>query len=341
MEQRQLGNSDLQLTSVILGTWALGGWLWGGTKKNHPLEAIRAALDAGVNCIDTAPMYGFGLSEELVGQAIKQDRDKVLVATKCGLVWDGRPGGEKFFNSQDNDGNPAEIFKNLTKDSILSECDDSLKRLGIDVIDLYQCHWPDANTPLDETIEALEILKQQGKIREYGVSNFDAALTKEMLDKGGKPVSNQLKYSFLSQETMAEDIPFCAENNIGVIAYSPLEMGLLTGKITPETTFPEGDLRNNRPWFTVEKRQEVGEALEKIRPIAEKYDADFAQLVIAATAALPGMTGAIVGARDEKQALANAKGGEIAISEDELKTVCETFANLALDEPFDPAKAKR
>lgn len=341
MKLRQLGNSELQISPVIVGTWALGGWLWGGTGKNHPLEAIKTALDAGVNCIDTAPVYGFGLSEELVGKAIKNDRSKVIVATKCGLVWDARSGGEKFFDTKDNSGNAVEVFKNLSKNSILSECEDSLKRLGIEEIDLYQCHWPDANTPIDETIEALEILKQQGKIREYGISNFDAKLTKEMLGKGGKPISNQLKYSFLSRKTMAEDIPFCAENNIGVICYSPLEMGLLTGKITMETTFPAKDMRSNRPWFADEKRALVLEALAKIQLLTEKYNASMAQLIIAATADLTGMTGAIVGVRNEKQALTNSQAGEVQLATEDLTLIKAAFESLALDEPYDPAKAKR
>ncbi len=341
MELRRLGNSDLKVSPVILGTWALGGWLWGGTEKNHPFKAIRTALDAGVNCIDTAPVYGFGLSEELVGKAIKGRRENVLVATKCGLVWDSRPGGEQFFRTKDNSGREVEVVKNLSKDSIISECEDSLKRLGVDVIDLYQCHWPDAATPIEESIDALESLKQQGKIREYGVSNFNAQLTSKMLDLGGSPVSNQLKYSFLSRESMEADIPFCRKNGIGVICYSPLEMGLLTGKITMETTFPEGDMRSDRPWFAAGKRREVIRALEQIRPIAEKNNASLVQLVIAATAALPGMTGAIVGARDEKQALANSGAGDISLSGEDLDAVIRIFEPLVLDEAYDPAKARR
>lgn len=338
---RRLGNSDLEVTPVILGTWALGGWLWGGTEKNQPIAAINTAIDSGVNCIDTAPVYGFGLSEELVGQAIKNKREKVLIATKCGLVWDGRPGGEFFFASKDNDGKDLDIFKNLTKNSIIAECEASLQRLGVEVIDLYQCHWPDGNTPIEETIEGLEILKEQGKIREYGVSNFNAELTAEMLEKGGKPVSNQLKFSFLSRETMDEDIPFCEQKNIGVICYSPLEMGLLTGKITLETTFPEGDTRSGRAWFRPENRKPVIEALAKIEKLAEKNNASSAQLIIAATTMLPGITGAIVGARDEKQALVNSQAGEINIPVEDLKSVKAIFANLSLDSPEDPAKVKR
>lgn len=341
MELRKLGNSELEISPVILGTWAFGGWLWGGTAKNQPAETIAASLDAGVNCIDTAPVYGFGLSEELVAKSIKQNRDKFIIATKCGLVWDDRPGTTFFFDTQDNAGMPLTVYRCLRKESILKECDASLKRLGIDEIDLYQCHWPDSGTPIDDTIEALLELKQKGKIREFGVSNFSAVQAEEMVSKGAQPVSNQLKYSFLSRETEAEDIPYCRTHNIGVICYSPLEQGLLTGKISMDTEFPEGDMRQNRPWFEHDNRQLALAALAELEPLIQKYDASLAQLIIAATNQLPGMTGAIVGARNAKQAKMNAGGGRIVIDQEDFLRITAVFEPLRLAEPYDPAKAKR
>ena len=165
MNLRKLGNSELEVSRVILGTWALGGWLWGGTEKNNADKAIQVSIDSGVNCIDTAPVYGFGLSEELVGRAIRGNRNKLIIATKCGLVWDDRKGSSTFFESTDNHGKPIKVNRCLRKESLFRECDDSLKRLGLDVIDLYQCHWPDPATPIEETVEAFLTLKEKGKIR--------------------------------------------------------------------------------------------------------------------------------------------------------------------------------
>lgn len=341
MEFRQLGSSDLEISTVILGTWAFGGWLWGGTGKNQPDETIAASLEAGVNCIDTAPVYGFGLSEKLVGAAIKRHRAKLIIATKCGLVWDDRRGTNLFFETKDNSGKRLTVYRCLRKKSILQECHESLIRLGIDEIDLYQCHWPDPGTPIDDTIEALLELKQQGKIREFGVSNFSAAQTAEMLEKGVSPVSNQLKFSFLSRETQAEDIPFCQKNNIGVICYSPLEQGLLTGKVTMETEFPEGDMRRNRPWFETDNRLMALQALEKLAPLTQKYGLSFSQLFIAATNHLPGMTGSIVGARNAEQAKMNAGGGKVALEKEDMAEINETFSTIKLAVPYDPATAKR
>jgi aryl-alcohol dehydrogenase-like predicted oxidoreductase len=340
MEKRRLGQTELEVTPVILGTWALGGWLWGGTAKNAPEAAILASLDAGINCIDTAPVYGFGLSEELVGRAIEGRRSEVLVATKCGLVWDERPGATPFFDTTDPGGQPLRVSRCLRKESILRECDESLRRLRIDAIDLHQCHWPQDETPIDETMEALLTLRDQGKIRAFGVSNFSVEQLRGCL-RSCPIASNQPKYSLLSREIEADVLPFCAEHDIGVIAYSPMEMGLLTGKITMDATFPETDTRHNRPWFMPEKRAEVLAALEKVRPVAEAYGVSLAQLSVAWVAAQPGVTAAIVGGRDGEQARSNAVAGELRLSEDALREIRGIFEPLKLDEPFDPAKAKR
>ena len=338
---RKLGNSNLEITPVAIGTWALGGWLWGGTQGNDAAGAIGAAIDAGLNIIDTSPVYGFGLSEELVGMAIKPYREQTVVATKCGLVWDDRPGGTPFFDTVDNNGKPITLRRNLRKESILAECDDSLRRLGLDVIDLYQCHWPDPETPIDYTIEALLTLQEQGKIREFGVSNFSAEQLQEMLDKGITPTSNQPKYSLLSREIEAEVLPFCITNNIGCLAYSPMEMGLLTGKIKVNYEFPDNDTRRNRPWFQPENRARAIDALDKTKPIAEKYGITLAQLSIAWAHNQPGITTAIVGCRNIEQAKTNAAAANIKLSDEDLRTIRAIFATVQLDQPFDPATAKR
>ncbi len=341
MEPRQLGSSDLEITPIVLGTWALGGWLWGGTSHNDADGAIGAALDAGINCIDTAPMYGFGLSEELVGDAIRERRDDVVLASKCGLVWDGRSGGSPFFDTTDPDGNVVSVDRCLRKESILAECEDSLRRLRVDVIDLYQCHWPDPGTPLEDTIDGLLTLQEQGKIRAFGMSNFTVDLLQECVDLDAVPASNQPKYSLLSREIEANVLPFCREHDIGSLAYSPMEMGLLTGKIGMDHVFEGDDTRPNRPWFLPAKRQQVLKALDEIRPIAEKHGITLAQLAIAWVHNQPGMTAAVVGARNREQAESNAKAGTIELPPEDLSAIRTVFEPLVLDEPYDPAKVKR
>ncbi|MDD4871445.1 MAG: aldo/keto reductase [Kiritimatiellae bacterium] len=340
MKLRKLGNSDIEITPIIMGTWALGGWLWGGTEHNDADKAIQASIDAGINCIDTAAVYGFGLSEELVGKAIRGKRSKLIIATKCGLVWDGRKESTLFFETRDNNGKPVQVNRCLRKKSIFRECDESLKRLDIDVIDLYQCHWPDPNTPIEETVEAFMELRGKGKIRAFGVSNFSVEQTKEWL-KHGPLASNQPKYSLLSRDIENDILPFCKEHNVGVICYSPMEMGLLTGKIGMDKQFPDSDTRKNRPWFQPKKRREVLDALEKIKPIATRNDAALGDIAIAWVLHQPGVTAAIVGARNGDQAKANVQAANVSLTDEDLITIKTVFAPLKLDEPFDPATAKR
>lgn len=340
MKTRKLGKSDIEVSPVILGTWALGGWLWGGTEKNKAEQAINASIDTGINCIDTAPVYGFGLSEELVGHSIRGKRSKVLIATKCGLVWDDRKGSTTFFESKDNHGKPIKVNRCLRKESIFRECDDSLRRLGIDVIDIYQCHWPDPETPVEETVEAFSVLKEKGKIRAFGVSNFSVTQMESWL-KFGPLASDQPKYSLLSRDIETDVLPFCNKNNIGVICYSPMEMGILAGKIGMDNVFPDNDTRKNRPWFQPEKRQEVLNALDKVRPIAEKYNTTLGNIAVAWAFHQPGVTAAIVGARDGEQAKCNAAAANISLSQEDLSVIRAAFSPLQLDEPYDPAKAKR
>ena len=340
MNLKPLGSSDLRVAPVILGTWALGGWLWGGTAKNRPMQAIHAGFDAGVNCIDTAPVYGFGLSEELVGRAIKGRRSEVVVATKCGLVWDDRPGTTDFFDTADADGNPLTVKRCLRKESIIRECEESLARLQVDEIDLYQCHWPQDETPIDETMEALISLRDAGKIRAFGVSNYSADQLQACLHDAAI-ASCQPKYSLLSREIEITVLPLCRERNIGVIAYSPMEMGLLAGKITEDQEFPEGDTRRDRPWFQPQKRREVLDALATVKPIADAHNATLAQMAIAWILAQPGITGAIVGARNAEQARSNAAAGELVLSSETVQQIREIFEPLTLGAPFDPATARR
>jgi aryl-alcohol dehydrogenase-like predicted oxidoreductase len=341
MKYRQLGNSDLKISPVMLGTWAIGGWLWGGTEKNKSEDAILTSIDSGINCIDTAPAYGFGLSEEIVGRAIKhRNREDLIIATKCGLVWNDSPGSTFFFDTTDNSGTPLKVHRCLRKESIIKECENSLKRMDLDFIDLYQCHWPHADTPISESIEALNTLRDQGKIRAFGVSNYSTDELQQCTDCGGV-TSNQPKYSLLSREVEDGPLPFCLENNIGVIAYSSMEMGILTGKITMDYELPDDDTRKTRPWFQPDKRQEVLNALEKIKPIADKYDATLAQISIAWIFSQPGVTAAIVGSRNPEQAESNASAGLLELEKEDIISIKDIFDPIVLDEPFDVTKVKR
>ncbi|HEY1628966.1 MAG TPA: aldo/keto reductase, partial [Tepidisphaeraceae bacterium] len=300
MQTRTLGKSDLQITPIIFGAWAIGGWMWGGSDEDESVQAIESAIASGVNCIDTAAIYGMGHSEQLVAKAIKGKRDKLIIATKCGMRWDSDEGSESW-PQKNNQGEDVIIRKNSKPQSIMHECEQSLKRLGIDVIDLYQIHWPDFSTPVEDSIRAMEKLRQQGKIRAIGVSNYNA----EWLRKGNAVAtiaSDQPPYSLLRRQIEKDVLPFARENNIGIICYSPMERGLLTGAITPARKFPPGDDRNNGKMFSVENRQRVAAALQKIKPIADKHKASFAQIVINWTAHVPGISAAIVGARNAQQA---------------------------------------
>src|ERR1700685_186089 len=242
MKYRQLGNTDLRVSTITFGAWAIGGWMWGGTEKKDALEAILASYDYGVTSIDTAPIYGQGLSEEIVGEALRSlPRDKVQILTKFGMRWDEKKG-DLAFSSTDNSGHPIDIYKYAGKESIIKECEASLRRLGTDYIDLYQIHWPDSTTPIEESMEAVARLIEQGKIRYAGVCNYDAAQLAEA-EKYITLASDQVPYSMVNRGIEAELIPYCLENNKSILAYSPLERGLLTGKIRPSHVFAPGDHR--------------------------------------------------------------------------------------------------
>ncbi|NQT51308.1 aldo/keto reductase, partial [bacterium] len=214
MQHRQLGKSSLQVPTVILGAWAIGGWYWGPQDDEDSIRTIRAAVDAGIDCIDTAPMYGMGHSEVVVGKAIQGIRDRVIVATKCGLRWDTPDEGDEYFTCEMPDGSKHPVRRNLHKRAVLEEIDINLQRLGIDCIDLYQCHWPCKSAPIPETMEALVQLRDAGKIREIGVSNYSPELLQECL--GHAPLaSNQPPYSLLRRDIEKDVLPFCREHGLG------------------------------------------------------------------------------------------------------------------------------
>ncbi|MDF2552607.1 MAG: aldo/keto reductase [Chryseobacterium sp.] len=320
MEYRKLGNSDLKMSTITFGAWAAGGWMWGSTDRNDAIEAIKASYEAGVTSIDTAPIYGQGTSEEIVGEAIKGiSRDKVQILTKFGMRWD-LAKGDFGFNSFKNNGDAIDVYKYAGKESIMYECEQSLKRLGTDYIDLYQIHWPDSTTPIDETFEAVSRLIEQGKVRFAGVCNYDAAQMSEA-EKTLNLVSNQIPFSMVNREIEKETVPYCIENNKSILAYSPLERGLLTGKITPDYKFQEGDHRANHPHFQPDFIEKTNKLLERIKPIAEEHNASLGQLVLRWTIERPGITIALAGARNAEQAVQNAKAIDIQLSKEELNMI--------------------
>ena len=330
MEFRKLGESDLKVSVVTFGAWAAGGWMWGGTERKDAVEAIQAAHDHGVTSIDTAPVYGQGISEEIVGEAIKNiPRDKVQILTKYGMRWD-IVKGDFGFKSKDNDGNDIDIYKYAAKDSIIKECELSLRRLNTDYIDLYQIHWPDITTPIEETMEAVGQLIQQGKVRYAGVCNYNAEQVKEA-QQHINLVSNQVPYSMVLRNIEEDVVPFCITNNVSVLAYSSLQRGLLTGKIKPGHKFAEGDHRAGLYYFKDKNIETTNKFLDKLRLLAKEKNAALSQLVIRWTIEQPGITIALVGARNAEQAIQNAKAINIKLSFDEIEFINEELNKLVME----------
>ncbi|MGK2861664.1 MAG: aldo/keto reductase, partial [Chitinophagaceae bacterium] len=330
MEYRKIGDSELELSVVTFGAWAAGGWMWGGTERKDAVEAIRASYDLGVTSIDTAPIYGQGKSEEIVGEAIKDiPRDKVQILTKYGMRWD-LAKGDHAFKSRNTEGKDIEIYKYAGKESIVAECENSLKRLNTDYIDLYQIHWPDITTPISESMEAVGQLIKQGKIRHAAVCNYDAAQVKEA-QRYVNIVSNQVPFSMVKRDIEKAVVPYCIENNISILAYSPLERGVLTGKMKPGHPFAEGDHRANLYFFTDENIKRTNQFLDHLRPLAKEKNASLAQLVIRWTIEQPGITIALVGARNAEQAIQNAKAIEVKLSGKEIEMINHHLNSLELE----------
>jgi len=309
MLTRRLGNTDLELTTVGLGTWALGGpWQfgWGPQDDDDAVAAIVRALELGIGWIDTAAVYGCGHSEELVGRALKQTSIKPLVATKCSLLWNEK----------------REKVSCLEPASIRNECEDSLKRLGIDCIDLYQMHWPEPDEQIEQGWQTMAELKDEGKVRYIGVSNYN----KEQIQRLQKihPVASlQPPYSMIHREIETELLGFCAQNNIGVVVYSPIQRGLLTGKFSYErlANLPGDDHRRTNPDFTEPRFSATLELVEQLKPIAERSGITLAQLAIAWALHRGEVTSAIVGARKPDQIEETYKATEIELNTEDIKDI--------------------
>ena len=299
METRRLGTSDVNITPVLMGTWQAGKSMWVGVEDAETIKAIRAAFDAGITTVDTAEVYGKGHSEQIVAEALADVRDQVIYATK--------------------------VFANHLKyDQVFEACEESLTRLKTDYIDLYQIHWPSGSfksevVPIEETMSALNMLKEQGKIRAIGVSNFSRAQIEEAMQYG-RIDSLQPPYSLFWRQVEKEIQPYCVENNISILAYSSLAQGLLTGKFGRDHKFEEGDNRKDNKLFKGENYERAQQALDKLRPIAERHQCSLAQLSLAWLIAQP-QTNAIAGARNTEQAVGNASAADVDLSADELTEI--------------------
>ncbi|MGL6210890.1 MAG: aldo/keto reductase [Paracoccaceae bacterium] len=319
MMMREIPGTGIQASAVGLGTWAIGGWMWGGTDDAAAEEAIRAGLDAGITLIDTAPAYGLGHSEEVVGRAIKGRRDQVVLATKCGLVWHAQRG--PYFFSQGG----LPVHRDLSPAAIRHEVEQSLQRLQTDRIDLYITHWQDPSTPIAETVDALKALQAEGKILAFAASNTTPDDLSAYRAAGGI-AAVQEEYSMLARRIEETHLPVCHKAGIAVMGYSVLALGLLSGRIGADRVFAGDDQRREDPRFSVENRARVDRLMQTVRPIGDQHNATPAQVVIAWTLAQPGLTFALCGARNPDQARENAAAGQLRLTEAEIGDISRAVA---------------
>lgn len=313
MKTRTLGKNGPALTVIGFGAWAIGGsWEfgWGTVDDKESIKTIHSALDLGINWIDTAAVYGLGHSEEVVAQALRGIRKEVFIATKCGMVWDEK-GTTK---------------RNLKPASIRKEIEESLRRLGTDYVDLYQFHWPDPDTPVEQSWKTMAELVHEGKVRYIGVSNYVVG----DLDRCRSiaPVQSlQPPYNMLSRDAEQMLLPYCLEHGIGVVAYSPMASGLLTGKFDFDNLAPD-DWRRKSSTFNDKGRAQVSNVLRQLEPIAERYDASQGEFAVAWVLKNPAITSAIVGARKAWQIEEIAGAAEIDLSSSDMATIDSLLRNL-------------
>lgn len=326
MNYRLLPHTDIKVSAITYGAFAIGGWFWGGSDEQDAIRTIETAIDNGVTTIDTAPVYGMGHSENIVGKTIKGLRDKVQILTKFGMVWDIEKG-DFAFATNNNEGVPLNVYKYNGKEKIIKECEDSLKRLQTDYIDLYQMHWPDSTTPINETMEAVDILLKQGKIRAVGVCNCPV----DLLARAGKIAkisTNQVAYSAVNRAIEKDIVPYCVENGIGILPHTSLQKGLLTGNIKVGHVFNDGDHRMNNAFFRPGNHEQVIKMLEEIHPIAKNRNISLAQLAINWTMQQKAVISVLVGARNPRQMIENVKATTFALTVEEIELIDNAFSKI-------------
>ncbi len=312
METRRLGNSDMPITPIGFGSWAIGGgnWEfgWGPQDDRHAIEAVQRAIELGINWVDTAAVYGLGHSEELVGQAIRGMSRKPYVFTKCSMLW----------NEQ------RKIYRSLKADLARRECEASLRRLGVDAIDLYQIHWPDPEKEIEEGWEAMARLQEEGKVRHLGVSNFSVGQMRRV-QRIAPITALQPPYSLLNRAVEGEILPFCRENGIGVIVYSPMASGLLTGTMTREriAAFPSDDWRRLNPNYREPRLSRNLAIVEFLKEVGARHGRSAGEVAIAWTLRHAAVTGAIVGGRSGDQVAGTIGAGAFRLSAAEVQEIEE------------------
>jgi len=311
MRYRKIGNSDLEVSTVALGTWVFGGDCWGEADDSMSMRVVEQAIEKGINFIDTAPIYGNGRSEEVIGRAIRKKAGRVVIATKCGLEQKGRS-----------------IRVDLSAGFIRKEIENSLRRLGVETVDLYQCHWPDENTPLDETFGELKSLVEEGKVRYIGVSNFSRELLERALLIA--PVkSNQMQYSLFDRTIEKDLVPFCEGKGVSILSYGSLGGGILTGKYKAPPNFPKGDVRSffyqyyREPFWS-----KAGNFVSVLDGIAGKHKAPVSDVAINWVLSRPGIASCIAGCRTPAQLEQNVKAPDWELSGGELQDIQQAYDRI-------------
>ncbi|MFQ5863840.1 MAG: aldo/keto reductase [bacterium] len=313
MKYRTLGSTGLKVSVVGLGCWTMGGRWWGPANDSDSIAAIRKAVDVGINFFDTADVYGLGHSERILAQALADRRKDVIIATKVGLRWN----------------NKSQIKNDLSREYILKAVDESLKRLQTDYIDLYQAHWPDPNTPVEETVEALVACVKADKVRYLGVSNLSPAQLAEYRKYG--PIETlQPPLNLFERQAEAQLLPICYKENIGVVSYGTLCRGLLTGKFKPDHVFKD-QVRARDPLFQGSTFRRNLAIVEKLKTVAKENNRTAAQLAVAWVVAHAGVSVALCGARTEDQITESAGGADWVLSDEDLKRIEKILVNTQVE----------
>ncbi|MDP8299275.1 MAG: aldo/keto reductase [Candidatus Tantalella remota] len=304
MKYRKLGNTDMEVSAVCLGSWVFGGDCWGDVEDLQSVQVVKEAIENGINFIDTAPVYGSGRSEKVIGRVLSKADEKIFVATKCGLEIEGKA-----------------IRPNLTKEFIREEIENSLKRLNVETVDLYQCHWPDPNTPMEESFGELNALVGEGKIKHIGVSNFSEEQLAEALTFSNV-VSNQVQYSLLDREIEEDLIPFCGEKGVSILSYGPLGGGILTGKYKELPQVSKGDVKSFFYKFYREPFWSQARGLvDVLDDIADEHGVPTSQVAMNWVLSRSEVGSCIVGCRSSDQLKSNIAASDWELSTEELERI--------------------